>query len=127
LLGAGAPLPHLTYSAWSRPRRRFYFQPRQEIIQRRRIRRLACFPAKKESGAPRKKARLNYDDALYRKGFWAASSFAAAAMMCDQTLYDLGRIDTVDDFLDRGRRLWRYDSLLLWRPILALAWIGETN
>jgi formylglycine-generating enzyme required for sulfatase activity len=65
------------------------------------------------------KARLNYDDALYRrKDFsWSASNYCCCfLMMCDETFYDrrAGRY-LVESFLERGRREFGgYDSVVLW-------------
>ena len=65
------------------------------------------------------KARLNYDDALYRRPefAWSASNYCCCfLMMCDETFYDptTGRY-TVDAFLDHGRREFGgYDSVVLW-------------
>lgn len=65
------------------------------------------------------RARLNYDDALYRKPefAWAASSFCCCFLMvCDETFYDYRRGQyTVSDFLEHGRREFGgYDSVVLW-------------
>ena len=65
------------------------------------------------------KARLNYNDALYRrKEFaWAATNYSCCFLMvCDETFYDwrAGRY-TVDAFLKHGQREFGgYDSVVLW-------------
>jgi formylglycine-generating enzyme required for sulfatase activity len=65
------------------------------------------------------RARLRYDDALYRRAefAWVASHFSCCfAMVCDETFLDpqTGRY-RVESFLDHGQREFGgYDSLVLW-------------
>jgi formylglycine-generating enzyme required for sulfatase activity len=65
------------------------------------------------------KARLRYDDALYRREdfAWVSSCYSCCfLMMCDETFYDpkLGRY-TIESFLDDGvNQFGGYDGVVLW-------------
>jgi formylglycine-generating enzyme required for sulfatase activity len=66
------------------------------------------------------RARLHYDDVLYRRPefAWGASNYACCfLMMCDETFYDRRRSRyTVEKILRRGEREFGgYDSVLLWQ------------
>ncbi|HWD19803.1 MAG TPA: SUMF1/EgtB/PvdO family nonheme iron enzyme [Verrucomicrobiae bacterium] len=65
------------------------------------------------------RARLHYDDALYRRPdfFWAASNYACGFLMtCDETFYDPRAARyTVGSYLRRARREFGgFDSVVLW-------------
>ncbi len=82
----------------------------------------AAWPAFREALAEwrdQTRARLKYDDALYRRPefAWATGNFSCCfLMLCDQTFYDAARGRyTVDAFLDHGlREFGGYDSVVLW-------------
>jgi len=66
------------------------------------------------------RARLEYDDVLYRRPefAWAASNYACCfLMMCDEMFYDFrGGRYTVEKILRHGEREFGgYDSILLWQ------------
>jgi formylglycine-generating enzyme required for sulfatase activity len=65
------------------------------------------------------RARIGYDDALYRQDdlTWASSCYCCCfVMMCDQTFYDAGRGSyKIEAFLRHGtEEFGGYDALVLW-------------